>query len=148
MGGLSGSAAFRLMPSVPCTTSGFPGSNCELDGKVAVRCLESLVSGRLWRFVAPPIDPDVKRLVSAPALPKPARLILSRIVKPAVAEIAHGKMGQVELCDGPFRRQGFRLIARHATAKEGELIAEWPAVFRRDLAGVVPPFGAKSSCAP
>ncbi len=52
-------------------------------------------------------------------------------------------MGQVQVCDSPLRRQGFRLFARHATAEEGEFIAEWPTVLRRDLAGVVPPFGAK-----
>ena len=45
--------------------------------------------------------------------------------------------------DGPLRRQSSRLLARHAATEEGEFIAEWPTVLRRDLTGVVPPFGAK-----
>ena len=62
----------------------------------------------------------------------------------SVFEIAHGKVGQVELCHRPFRRQSFDLLSRHAATKKGELIAELAAVFRGEVSGVVPPFGAES----
>src|SRR5262245_3254137 len=116
----------------------------ERDGDVAFSCLDCLCvwSGQ-WRFYAPLIDPDVETLTCCAGLTQTGPAHFVCIVKPALAEIAHGKMGQVEVRDGPLRRQGFRLFARHATAEEGEFIAEWPAVLCRDLAGVVPPFGAK-----
>ncbi|TKS58753.1 MAG: hypothetical protein EWM73_03420 [Nitrospira sp.] len=122
----------------------FPRRDCELDGQVAIRCLEGLCarSGR-WRFGAPSIDPDVEPITRRTGFPQTGPADFLRKVEPTLTEIAHGKMGQVQLRDGPLRRQGLRLIARHATAEEGELIAEGPAVLRRELAGVVPPFGAK-----
>ena len=118
--------------------------DCELDGHVAIRCLKCLsVGSGHRRFGAPPIDPDVEMVLCRTSFTQAGSAHFVRIVKPALAEIADGEMGQVQVRDGPLRRQGLRLIARHATAEEGELIAERPAILRGDLAGVVPPFGAK-----
>src|SRR5687767_10763955 len=121
----------------------FSRRDCEMDGDVALRCLEDLSvrSGRR-RFDTPPIDPDVEMVLRRTGLPQAGPALLVRIMKPTIAEIAHSKMSQVQVCNSPLRRQGFCLFAWHAATKEGEFIAEWPSILRRDLAGVVPPFGA------
>ena len=128
---------------MPCTTGGFPDETVSWMA-TAVCCLE-YVRARIIRrrFGAPPVDPDVEPISRRTGFTQTGPTHFIRIVKPTLAEIADGEMGHVELRDGPLRRQGFRVIAWHATAEEGELITEAPAVLRRELTSVVPPFGAK-----
>ena len=142
--GLSCGRAFVADPVGAMHHKRFLRRDGKLDGHIAIRCLECLsVGSGHRRFGAPSIDPDMEMVLCRTSFAQTGSAHFVRIVKPAIAEIADGEMGQVQVRDGPLRRQGLRLIARHATAEEGELIAERPAGLRRDLAGVVPPFGAK-----
>ena len=73
MGGLSCGRAFAADAVGAMHDKWFFRRDRELDGNVALRCLEDLRvrSGR-WRFGAPPIDPDVEP-ITAPHRPYPNR---------------------------------------------------------------------------
>ena len=103
MGGLSHGRAFAADPIGPMYDKWFPRRDRELDGYVALRCLEGLSvgSGR-WRFGAPTIDPDVEPINRRTGLAQTGPAHFVRIVKPTLAEIAHGEMGQVQVRDGPL----------------------------------------------
>ena len=58
-------------------------------------------------------------------------------------EVADCKMREVQLGDGPPRRECFHLVARDAAAKERQLVAKRASVFGREVSRVVPPFGPK-----
>lgn len=144
MGGLASSRAFAADAAAAMQDERFLRREGELEGEVPIRSLDGL---GVWRgsrrFGAPSIDPDVEAIMIRTGFAQTSPADFFRIVKPALAEIAHGKMGQVELRDGPLGREGFHRRARQATAEKGELIAEGPTVLRRELACVVPPFGAE-----
>src|SRR6267378_7405545 len=103
VGGLSRGRTFAADPVSPMYDKWFPRRDRELDGHVALRCLEGLCgrSGR-WRFGAPSIDPDVETIMRRAGLAQTGPAHFVRIVKPALAEIAHGEMGQVQVRDGPL----------------------------------------------
>src|SRR5439155_1401350 len=63
------------------------------------------------------------------------------IPKPGLAMIRQGEMGEVQMSDRPAGRirSGARLL--DAPAEERQLISEPATVLRREMAGVVPPFG-------
>ncbi len=144
MGGLARGRAFAADSLCAMQNERFFRCEGKLKGEVPICSLEGL---GVWpgsrRFGAPAIDPDMEAIGIRTGLAQTGPADFFRIMKTALAEIAHGEMGQVELGDGPLRREGSYLLLRHAPAEEGELIAERAAVFCRELPRVVPPFRAK-----
>ena len=103
MGGLSRGRAFAADSVGAMHDEWFFRRDRELEGKVAIRCVEGLCArGGRWRFGAPPIDPDVELITRRSGLAQTGPADFFRIVKTTLAEITHGEMGQVQLRDGPL----------------------------------------------
>src|SRR5687767_11858501 len=104
---------------------------CQFDRHIAIGCPECVTPlARSRRFGAPLVDPYLQMIGIRSGFAEAGPAELLKKMKPPVLEIADGKVSQVELRDGPFRRQGFHLIQRHAATKKCELVAEGAAVFR------------------
>ena len=140
---------FAADPSGAVHDQGFVRHDGQRDGEVAVGGFEDLRRGvpsrrlRPERFGAPSIDPHVQVLSLRSRFAESGPAELFRVLKPALLQVTHGKVREVQLRDGPFRGQCLDLIRRDSAAKERELVAEGAAVFRREVPRVVPPFGAE-----
>ena len=149
MGGLSALGALAADSSGAVNDQGFVRHDGQRDGEVAVGGFEDLRRGVPSRRSGPSVSVrhrsihTCKRSASAPALPRRGPAELFRVLKPALLQVTHGKVREVQLGDGPFRGQCLDLIRRDSAAKERELIAKGAAVFRREVPRVVPPFGAE-----
>ena len=99
--------------------------------------------GVLWRggLDDPAIDPDPQVTGFRAGLAETGAADSLGIPKPGLAMIRQGEMGEVQMSDRPAGRirSGARLL--DAPAEERQLISEPATVLRREMAGVVPPFG-------
>jgi hypothetical protein len=141
---LSRGGSFTTDAGVPMHGEGFIRRQCKLYTDVASRCAKLLcewVSHR--RFGAPLIDPGMEPIPLGTGFAQSGPADVFGIVEAFSGEVADRKVREIELRDGPVRGQRLDLVTRDAAAKERQLVAERSPVLRREVAGVIPPFGPK-----